>query len=476
MKFPLPNLRKRLADAIYPRADASIRLDPMGAEFAYHSGYEDTRLDAEKLLAISEMGDVDRILWQLIMMILHGRDMKIITPEGQDKTALAEKSNQVLQMLWRIDARLDIGTLMAQTWIDQVVEGSGLVELGLPVDEEGNQAGWGNLDGWQAPEWALYLDAPSFEDAPASAMNPQQFVTGRILKGIVWDIAKKEMQYWQTQRMGEMPAQIPTGRILHVKDKHARYPDGKSYLAGIAPTLNQLEVVRKSLVQRVMRTGVPPVMFRVSELRDKDGNLLPDPLGKAQPRFKSAYDHLVSVAKNWGNNIVSILWQDHEAIPLTMPPVEDMTKVDAYFLSLVLKHLIPRDWVEQNGQAISKSSTPLLDLAMMVVNGWREIISEPFEKLFTAILEANGFKDWAVEFAYKDPDVSDKGKNADRSLAAYIAGAITLDRFYEETARRAPSKEERAILDAIRPAAAKQPSASAQNNPQGKQPAQGATP
>jgi len=439
------NFRKRLARAIY-HVDASALVDPAGSEYAYHSGYDDTRLDAEKLLAISEMGDVDRILWQLIMLILHDRDMKIITPEGQDASTLAEKSNLVRQALWRIDARLDTGTLMAQTWVDQVVEGSGLVELGLPVDETGQQTGWGNVDGWKAPEWATYLDAPSFQDAPASALNPQQFVTGRILGGIVWDISKREMQYWQTQRMGELPTRIPSGRILHIRDRRARYPDGKSYLAGIAPTVAQLEIVRSSLVKRIIRTGVPPVMFKVNELRDAKGDLLPDPFGKAQPRFKAAYDAIIKVAKNWGNNVVSILWPEHEAIPLQMPNIEDMTKVDAYFLGLILKHLIPRDWVEQNGQAISKSSMPLLDLAMMVVQGWREIISEPYEKLYTAILEANGFTDWAVEFTYKDPDVSDKGKEKDRSLAAYIAKAITLDRYYQETGRNAPTKEERIEL------------------------------
>ncbi len=274
------NFRKRLARAIY-HVDASALVDPAGSEYAYHSGYDDTRLDAEKLLAISEMGDVDRILWQLIMLILHGRQIKIVTPEGQDPQALAEKSNQVLQQLWRIDSRLDTGTLMAQTWVDQVVEGSGLVELGLPVDETGQQTGWGNVDGWKAPEWAMYLDAPSFQDAPASALNPQQFVTGRMLQGIVWDIAKREMQYWQTQRIGELPTRIPSGRILHIRDRRARYPDGKSYLAGIAPTVAQLETVRSSLVKRIIRTGVPPVMFKVNELRDAKGDLLPDPFGKA---------------------------------------------------------------------------------------------------------------------------------------------------------------------------------------------------
>jgi hypothetical protein len=446
-------IRKKLSSIIYPRADA-ITIDPLGAEYAYHEGYEDTRLDAGKLLAISEMGEVDRILWQLIMMILNGRDMKIITPEGQDPKALAEKSNQIRQMLWRIDKQLDIGTLMAQTWIDQVVEGSGLVELGIPVDEAGQQNGWGNVDGWQAPEWALYLDAASFEVAPASAMNPQQFVTGRILQGIVWDIAKKEMQFWQTQRSGEMPKRIPTGRVLQIRDRHARYPDGKSYLAGIAPTVAQLEVVRKSLIQRVIRTGVPPVLFQVEEPRDKDGKLLDDPFGKTgTPRFVNAYKAAVNIAKNWGNSVVSVLWPEHKAIPLDLPPVEDMTKVDAYFMSLVLKHLIPRDWVEQNGQAISKSSTPLMDLAMMVVHGWRGIISEPFEKLYTDILEANGFTDWAVEFSYKDPDMKDKQKQDAESLRAFIAKAITVDRYYEETDRAPPTDEERTALNAIQPAA-----------------------
>jgi hypothetical protein len=68
---------------------------------------------------------------------------------------------------------------------------------------------------------------------------------------------------------------------------------------------------------------------------------------------------------------------------------------------------------------------------MLVVDGWRANLAEPFEELLTKILEANGFSDWSVEFVWKKLEYEDKAQLRTQALAAWERGAITLDRLYK---------------------------------------------
>ena len=479
----LPNfftdVRKTIAQWVAPGSltpdYTGHELSPIAVEFPWHDGYVDQRLDAKKMLSVVEMGQVERLLWQVIMMVMNGRDLQLNPPEAEDAAALAQQASETKQDMLVIDAKLDTLACMQRAWIDYIAFGSGLVELGLPIDptgkvvdwaqlnlsklqggdiEEQDKAdkllnesnpkttGWGQVEtregvNWLAPEWMLPLDAFSFATWPPVCYNPWKYIPGRILQGIVWDIDAKEMMYWQVQRYGvQMPTRIPGGRILQIKDKKSRYPDGKSYLAGIAPTAAQLEATRKSMLQYVMTRGAQRMIVKVHELRDPAGNLLPNPFGKkGVPRFKSAFDAATNFIKNYNNNSAGSLWDDHEVIWAPSTNMADATKVDEYLKKEIVAQLMPRDFIEQNGQAISKSAGPLLDLVMMVVHAWRDVISEPFEQLYNQILEANGFTGWKCKFIYEDPDISDKGAEAERSLKACIAGLITLDRFYDETSR-----------------------------------------
>lgn len=440
------NFRQRIANVIYPKVNAAS-IDPIGAAYPYATEIYDSRIDAEKLLHVSEMGQADRILWQIIMMVLNDRDLKIITPEDQNPESLAEKSNEVKMKLWRVDRALEADINMAKLWIDQVTFGSGLLELGLPINAKG-EAGWGRLDDWNAPVWAQYLDAYSFSDLPSHANNTKEYIPGRVLPGIVYDKANKQMTYWQTQAEGEQPVQLPTGRILHLKDKRSRYPDGKSYLAGIAPTVAQLEFVRKSFMQRVNYAGVGRFIIKVKEMRDDSGQPLKPPDGSTdKPRWAKAYKAGENFLKSYGNNNIGLLWDDHEIMNVAMPNVADMTKPDEYLKLEILNHLIPRDFVEQSAQAISASGTPLLELILMVVHGWRVILSEPFEELYTKILEANGYEDWSVKFTYKDPNFADKQVEKQLAVQLYVNGGISEDRLYEIMGWKPLSKEERKALE-----------------------------
>lgn len=441
------NLRRRLAVGIAPELKVNASsVTPLSMAYPYDSDSYDYRLDAEKLLKVLEAGHVDRILMQIFMLVLNGRDIKIITPEDQDSEALSDKSNEVRKMLWRLDKQYGTETLMAQTGLDCMGFGSGLVEMGVADRPNGSYAFPKTDMGWNAPQWLQYIDAYSLSEQPSATLNTQAYVPGRILKGIAYDIDKKEMQYWQVQKDGELPVQLPTARIMHVRDKKSRYPDGKSYLAGIAPTVLQLEFVRKAFMQAVNYKGVGRCVVRVKEMRDAQGSVLAPPTGTAGVRWEKAYKAGQDFIKNYGNNNIGMLWEDHDVIFPNLGNVGDITKPDEYLKAEILQHLIPRDFIEQNGQAISTTGAPLLELVMMVVRGWRRIISEPFEALYTEILEANGFQDWAVEFTYIDPAMENKIEKQKLIVQAFSLGMLPLARAYQEMGWQPLTEEEQAEM------------------------------
>ncbi|MFA5409257.1 MAG: hypothetical protein WC343_10855, partial [Bacilli bacterium] len=229
-------------------------LSSVGREFATQESYEDKRIDVSQLLATSEIGQVDSILLEIFNLMFNGWGLIPVPPDGMDPEAASKISPDILKQLWRFDKVIDLKSLMAKCWIDSLAFGPGLVELGIQVDDEGNFADWGRLDDWKGPEWAVHLDATSFEQpSPHGVMN-YRYVEGRLLKGICYDTQERRMEYWQTQPNGRV-LQIPTGRILVVKDKRSRYVDGKSYLEGIVPTHLQREIVRKNIMLQIRRAA-----------------------------------------------------------------------------------------------------------------------------------------------------------------------------------------------------------------------------
>ncbi len=442
----LDNFRNLLAEKL--RVNAAP-IQPIGMEFPYSSDVYDFRLDAFKLLQVSEVGKVDSILNQIFMLVMNGRDLKIITPEDQDSEALSDKSNEVRKLLWRLDKQYNTEVLMVQAGIDTITFGSGLIEQGV-IEGKGGNFSYPKTDmGWNAPAWLQYLDAFSFSEQPAATYNTQSFVPGRILKGIAYDIVNRQMIYYQEKGEGKNPEQIPTSRIIHIRDKRSRYPDGKSYLAGIAPTVMQWEAVRKSFMQAMNYKAVGRCMLKVNEARDANGQLLPNPDGsKTETRFSKAWKAGQNVVKNYGNNNIGLLWPEHDLIFPNVGNVGDICKPDEYLKLEILNHLIPRDFIEQNGQAISTSGAPLLELVMMVVHGWRRILAEPFEALYTSILEANGYQDWAVEFCFKDPSLENKVECRKLAMQAYSLGGLPESRLFKIMGWQPLTEEEQTAIDA----------------------------
>jgi len=139
-----------------------------------------------------------------------------------DPKQASEITPQILKQLWRFDKVLDLNYLMGRMWADDIIFGPGLVELGVQVDEQGNFLDWGRVDDWKGPERANYLDVTSFENPPAHGTANGRYIEGRILKGICYDTQERRMEYWQTKPRQSQSVQIPTGRILIIKERRAQ--------------------------------------------------------------------------------------------------------------------------------------------------------------------------------------------------------------------------------------------------------------
>ena len=307
------------------------------------------------------------------------------------------------------------------------------IEQGVVEGKDGNFTYPKTDFGLNAPAWLQYLDAYSFSEQPSETYSTQFFVPGRLLKGIAYDISQKRTRFWQQQNEAQNPVEIPASRIIQIRDKRSRYPDGKSYLAGIAPTVMQWEATRKAFMQNINYKGVGRCIVKVNEARDASGKLLPNPDGTTtKPRFYNAWKAGQNFVKNYGNNNIGMIWPEHEVIFPNLGNVGDICKPDEYLKLEILNHLIPRDFVEQNAQAISTSGAPLIEIIMMVVHGWREIIAEPFDKLYTDIIQANGFDDWAVENTFQDPNLENKVEKQKLALQAASLGLMPTTRLYKE--------------------------------------------
>ena len=449
----LEHLRSKVVSLFHqaePRQNASGSssiITPLGREFATTDNYEDKRIDVSQLLATSEMGQVDSILLEIFNLMFSGWGLIPIPPDGMDLKQASEISPQILKQLWRFDKVLDLKYLMGRTWVDSLAFGPGLAELGVQVDEKGDFLDWGRVDDWKGPEWANHLDATSFERPAPHGTGNNRYVEGRLLKGICYDTQERKMEYWQTQPDGRV-VQLPTGRILVAKDRRSRYVDGKSYLEGIVPTALQREHVRKNIMLQIRRAAAPAMGLRIKELRNANGQLVSmSPDGKAGNRWEKAWKAGSQALKDYSANKFLMLWEEHEVIESKTLLPNDIFLPDDKLKAEVLNHLMPVDAIKQNGPAISMSSQSLFDLMMLVIDGWRACIAEPYEALLTQILEANGFTDWSIEIVWKKLAFEDKAQIRTQALVAWEKSALTLDRLYKIMGWDPLTPKERAQLE-----------------------------
>lgn len=412
----------------------TVKSGPVGSPFPnMNSMFTGRRIDVKLLEQTARAPPVARSLWQLQLIAFPWFDFKIIPP--QDKEADEKEEKELTNKLEEIERRIKTTIMCSQAMYDTITYGSALFELTWKKDE----------DGYVVPDVVQRLPAQSFRQAPSHAIGDRnKYVVGNILKGIVYDKTSKEYQYWQLQNpygSTGVPVQIPTEQLIHVKDIRSSYVDGEPYLAGITSTIAQLEFVRKRVMQTVTRIGSPKQVATVgipqSYMKALEANQIPVSVTSAVPGASSTpadamltdlWEMARVVVENQNSDLavavpegIKLEWE-RPSIPF------NPTEIDSYLIKEAIYHIFPRDILEVAAQAISTTSSPLLELLKMMVQGWQSLCSIQFENLlWNKFLELNGYEGYRIEMEWASLIPPDQQKVESLAIQKFNLHITTLN-------------------------------------------------
>jgi len=257
-------------------------------------------------------------------------------------------------------------------------------------------------DQWTIPDVFKHLPPVSFEVAPDSARNSDQFFCDPLLKGIVTDNNDDSTHFYQSQSKIGKPVEIDAEQILHIKDET---PGDLSYIAAIIPTIRQWSFARSQAVMKYLQRVAAPNAVGIIDFNyvtAMAGNGADDPGYQGTKTMgipAEVWDYLDKVIKAQSTDTAFLMPPgtklDYPSLS-ARPPIE----IDQYLIREITSHLIPVNILDTLGSAISKSSAPALELFQLIVNGWREICARPFEDFYSKILELNGFEGWTASFQW----------------------------------------------------------------------------
>jgi hypothetical protein len=430
--------RKKSKTVITPNIGAkptsNKKASSIGSPFpnvnTYFSG---RRIDCKLLEQTARAPPVARSLWQLQLIAFPWFEFNIIPPANQEPDEDKDKDLKI--KLEEIERRIKTTIMCSQAMYDVITYGSALFELTWKEDE----------DGYVVPDVVQRLPAQSFRQAPAGAIGDRtKYVVGNILKGIVYNKAEKSYEYYQLQDpygSTGVPVQIPSEQLIHIKDTRSAYVDGEPYLAGITSTISQLEFVRKRVMQTVTRIGSPKQIATVgippSYLKALEANQIPMSVTSAVPgatgtaadtMLTDLWDMARVIVENQNSDIavavpegIKLEWE-RPSIPF------NPTEIDAYLIKEAIYHIFPRDILEVAAQAISTTSSPLLELLKMMVQGWQSLCTTQFEsQLWNKFLELNGFEGYRIEIDWASLIPPDQQKIESLAIQKFNMHLITLN-------------------------------------------------
>lgn len=424
-----------------PKTDAKMpkntKSGPIGSPFPnMNTMFTGRRVDVKLLEQTARAPPVARSLWQLQLIAFPWFDFKIIPPDDKDVDEKEEK--ELRKKLEDIERRIQTTNMCCQAMYDTITFGSAIFELTWKKDE----------DGYVVPDIVQRLPAQSFRQAPSHATGDRnKYVVGNILKGIVYDKVNKEYQYWQLQNpygSTGVPVQIPTEQLIHVKDARSSYVDGEPYLAGITSTIAQLEFVRKRVMQTVVRigtpkqvatVGIPPAYLKALETSQAPGMLtqissaVPGSTVTPMDNMLTDLWEMARVVVENQNSDTAVAIPEGIKLDWERPSIPfNPTEIDQYLIKEAIYHIFPRDILEVAAQAISTTSSPLLELLKMMVQGWQSLCSIQFENLiWNKFLELNGYEGYRIEMDWASLIPPDQQKVETLAIQKFNMHVITLN-------------------------------------------------
>lgn len=403
----------------------SKKISPVGSSYPVVNTTF-TRTDRYGIRELEEtvrVAPIARSIWQLQLVAFPYFNFNVVAPDSE------KVDEDVRVKLEEVDRRISMAICCAQAMHDVITYGSAIFEVVWGEDE----------DGWVVPVILQRLPAASFATAPSFVTGNENYVTGHLLKGIVYDRQENRYRYFQTQDRTGKQVEIPAENIIHIKDARSSFVDGEPYVQGIVATISQLEFVRKRMMQTVSRVGAPPMLVKVG--------LPPEVTKRLEETGEGVTGALPGEGRTIGDAMFSQLWELGAAIAQEPSPdvatvvpngidIEwqrpsvplNPTDIDQYLIREAVSHIFPRDVLEVLSNAISTSAAPLLDLLKIMVQGWQQICSIPFEnKVWTKMLELNGYEGYRVEMEWASIIPEDPRVKVEQALTFFNAHIITLD-------------------------------------------------
>jgi len=396
------------------------------------------RVDIKTLDMIKRVGPVQRSIRQLRLISFPYFTFKIVPPK--DVPEDSDELRDLINMMEEFDRKyVKTTALCNQAFEDVITYGSAIFEVV-----------WDSIDGWNIPTLVQRLPAKSFSAQASETTDVNRFMVGNLLKGIAYDRQSRTMLYNQSQGQG-MYVAIPSDRIIHIRDECSEYVDGESYLAGIVHTIQQLDFVRKRFMQFMNRFGTPQMIATVGvpdSMQDDMGTqttLMPG--GTSSPSdgvFTQLWEYMSKVVENQSADQAILIPDGAEVKWQSVNAAIDPTVPDAYLIREAILHLFPRDFVDVIAQSISTTSTPLVLLLKMIIQGWQQIVSIPFEeKIWTEFLALNGYEGYRVELEWASVVPVDEEKRDRLAMQEFLAHVITLDQARAKMGLPPLSDEER---------------------------------
>lgn len=390
-----------------------------GIEFTQNDEYtEPITITVSDVRTTGKNAVVNATFRKLENFIFEGAELLAVPPDDIANTVTKKEQQEVQTMVEEIDGyAIKTSLRMKQAWRDKKRYGSALFErINGRISTKGGNS-------YEGPVVFKRLPAYSFDTLPSSAGDVTKFVPGELLKGIVFEIAKGDLSYWQRQGLGGEPVQIKNENIIHVRDETAESPDGESVIATLVPLVRKLNFADKCLMQSVMRAGAPNLDVIIKEYREEAA-----PMNADAWDMTKAFKEGKKIGQNWSASTVLTHPDCIELKPLDWSKMAiDPIKVVNFINERILYALIPRDFTENKGTAISQTGSSSLDMLNLWARGEQDEIEQVFLREWRSILATNGKVGWRVEIVWRDM-TPDSGKELwDRVRIARDVGFFTAD-------------------------------------------------
>lgn len=411
-----------------------------GLEFTQEDEFEDPKnITAQDIRAIWDEPILRATVTKLQKFIFEGAELLVVPPDEIANKVKKEELEETQTMVETID-NYAMKTLvrMERAWLDKKRYGTKLFER---LD--------GQIPGistsYKGPVVFKSLPMHSFDTTPTPLTDTSKYVTGKILKGIVFDLNTFETSYWQRQTDYGEPIQLKNENLLVIKDENSEYVDGDSVFVTLVPLIKKLAFVDKCLMRSAMRTGVPNLDVIIKEFRGEAAPINADAwdLGKAYMEGRK-------IGQNWSNSTVLTHPDCIELKPMEWGKMGmDPIKVVNFFNERILYALVPRDFTENKGIAISQTGTSSLDMLNLWARGEQTEIERPFLAEWDRILALNGKEGWRVEIVWREMTPDSGPEIWNRVRIARDVGVFTPDEIREIAGYPPLTEDQRAEIARI---------------------------